>query len=256
MNQGVVIEPVAGQARPSLFERALDRIPFLEKELLVLRQLVGPGGVCIDVGAAGGAHLWALSRLVGPGGAVHGFEPRPASHRILAVQRRLLRRRNVRVHRLALGAEHGEVAMRVPRWTRTMAYVRTDDDGDASPLADREIRVPVTTLDAFVAAQGLRRVDLVKCDVEGHELDVLAGATRTIDRWHPVLVCEVERQHLARYGRHPDDLQRWLAARGYRPHRYANGRLAEVDALTAIDNDFVFLPPAATDRSAAYGAVR
>ncbi|MFW5934010.1 MAG: hypothetical protein ACOCT8_04690 [Actinomycetota bacterium] len=43
--------------RPSLLERAIDQVPFLEKELFLLARLVRRGDRCVDVGAAGGAHL-------------------------------------------------------------------------------------------------------------------------------------------------------------------------------------------------------
>jgi hypothetical protein len=55
--------------------------------------------------------------------------------------------------------------------------------------------VPMTTLDAATDALGLTRVALLKIDVEGAELDVLAGAGRVIARDRPVLCIEV---HTAR----------------------------------------------------------
>ena len=42
--------------------------------------------------------------------------------------------------------------------------------------------ISVTTLDAFVAERGIERIDLLKVDVEGGELEVLRGATDTLQR--------------------------------------------------------------------------
>jgi hypothetical protein len=61
---------------------------------------------------------------------------------------------------------------------------------DRATLASAPVRVPVTTLDALVAAQGLARVDLVKVDVEGFEGDVLDGAADTIARHRPAFILE------------------------------------------------------------------
>lgn len=47
-----------------------------------------------------------------------------------------------------------------------------------------------TTLDDLVASLGLSRVDVVKVDVDGFELDVLRGARRTLRRFAPLLVME------------------------------------------------------------------
>ena len=47
--------------------------------------------------------------------------------------------------------------------------------------------VPVTTLDAYVREKNLPRVDFIKMDVEGAELDILKGAKTSIARFKPIL---------------------------------------------------------------------
>jgi hypothetical protein len=42
--------------------------------------------------------------------------------------------------------------------------------------------VPITTVDAVVAERNIPKIDLLKIDVEGHELAVLAGAATTLKR--------------------------------------------------------------------------
>lgn len=82
--------PIAGQPRRILFARA-DRLRRsitsrlirslarltrrLESDLYGLRQLVTPGDVCIDVGAAVGLYAAELSHLVGEAGEVYSVEP-------------------------------------------------------------------------------------------------------------------------------------------------------------------------------------
>lgn len=82
--------------------------PYVETELLGLRQLVAPGGVRVDVGAAAGLYTLILSRLAGPSGQVHSVEPlsiaRPVWTRLLAARAA----GNVCHHAVALGgAEPG-----------------------------------------------------------------------------------------------------------------------------------------------------
>ena len=52
-------------------------------------------------------------------------------------------------------------------------------------------RVKATTLDSIVRKLELKRVDLVKIDVEGAELEVLKGGIETIHRFHPKIIVEV-----------------------------------------------------------------
>jgi FkbM family methyltransferase len=64
-----------------------------------------------------------------------------------------------------------------------------------------------TTVDAFVAARGLDRVDLIKTDVDGWDYDVLLGARATIERFRPTILSEVN-YALEWRGRTPDDVAR------------------------------------------------
>jgi FkbM family methyltransferase len=54
------------------------------------------------------------------------------------------------------------------------------------------IQVPLTTIDKLVAELGLPRVDFIKMDVEGAEINALAGARETIGKWKPRLAITAE----------------------------------------------------------------
>lgn len=48
----------------------------------------------------------------------------------------------------------------------------------------------------LVDGVGVDRVDLIKCDVWGAEELVFAGAARTLERWRPAVICEIEQRQL------------------------------------------------------------
>ena len=48
-----------------------------------------------------------------------------------------------------------------------------------------------TTIDTFVKQRGLHRLDFIKIDTDGHEMEVLAGAVESISRFRPVIVFEL-----------------------------------------------------------------
>jgi FkbM family methyltransferase len=217
------------------FERLLDRIPFMDKEMLALRQLVEPGMTVIEAGAAGGIHTWVLSRSVGSTGVVHSFEPRPEAVRNLRRLQRLAGWRNVRVHGAALGAAPERATITIPR-VATRAQV-----GPAN-VPGRSIEIDVTTVDRVVERFGLGRVDLLRVDVEGHEWDLFDGAERTLGRFRPPVVCEIEDRHLARHGRTAQSVLDRFAAQGYAAHVFHDGRLHPSPRATPAHNDYVLLP--------------
>ena len=138
----------------------------------VCSRLVRPGDTVLDVGANLGLVTFVLAAQVGPGGTVHAFEPNPRMQELidLGIARNQLR--NVRLYRVGLRKESGQLTLVVP----------TGHAGSASFVAAREpaacsrIQAPVRTLSGVMAEQRCVSVRLVKLDVEGFEPEVLRGA--------------------------------------------------------------------------------
>lgn len=158
----------------------------LDPEMAIGARALRPGVCAIDVGANDGLYTHAFART---GAQVEAFEPQPACLGILRSYER--HHRNVRVHDVALGAEHGEAVLHVPRLNgaRVSGHARL---GGVNGDAERHT-VAVRTLDSF----GFTNVAVIKVDVEGHEADVLRGAAETIRRWRPMLIVEIEQRHLS-----------------------------------------------------------
>ncbi len=220
----------------------VDRVPFLDKELFAMREVLGPGGAMVDVGAAGGAHTFVAANLVGPTGRVVAVEARAGSARLLRAWRRVLGADHVTVVTAALGPRPGEMELRVPL-VPTRTHRDGGDDGTLLarlPAATRS--VAMTTLDGLVAGQSLDRLDLVKIDVEGAEPDVLAGATEVLATHHPALLLEVYDPFLRREGTSAAALFADLAARDYRPHRFGDDGVVAVDGPQDDEHNYLFLP--------------
>jgi hypothetical protein len=100
----------------------------------------------------------------------------------------------VAVETAAVGAEDGRARLSV-RFGPMNRLV-----GDAHEVASEEVRV--IQLDGWWSACGEPTVSLLKIDVEGQELDVLAGSLRLLSSQRPALIVEVNDPHgLSRFVR-------------------------------------------------------
>ncbi|MBV8777617.1 MAG: FkbM family methyltransferase [Alphaproteobacteria bacterium] len=142
-------------------------------------QFAPAGGVAIDIGANLGEWAVPLARAVGRAGHVLCCEPNPE---VAAALRKTLAINNLaqaRVLPVAVSRSDGAGHLRIDA-----------HDSGQSRLADSGISVALRTLDAVVAESALKRVDLLKIDVEGHEAAVLDGAARTLRELRPAVIFE------------------------------------------------------------------
>jgi FkbM family methyltransferase len=223
--------------------------PYLESEMCGLRHLVRPGGVCIDVGSAAGLYTMALSRLAGPAGQVHSVEPLPFAHLMWAQVLNTRRTGNVRHHAVALGAEPGTDLMRVPVGRYGLVTGRSflaRQAGGPDPNAEFADQIAVTvkvdTLDRLCEREVITRLDFIKIDVEGAELEVLEGGKQAIETHSPVMLIEIEARHAARYRRSPDDITGWLSERGYTMHTWRRG-WHPASRIHPGTRNYLFRPP-------------
>jgi FkbM family methyltransferase len=204
--------------------------PYVESEIRGLRQLVHPGDVCIDVGAAAGLYTVALSRLSGPNGRVHNVEPLPFANFSVARLVSAWQASNVCRHAVALGAQPGVGIMHVPLGRYGLVTGRSflgrsaaGPDPNVEFATQVAVSVPIDTLDALCVREGIDRLHFIKIDVEGAELQVLEGGKQIITDSRPVMLIEVEARHTARYQRTPDEVTAWMLDRGYTMHTWQRG---------------------------------
>ncbi len=137
--------------------------------------------VIFDVGANRGQFLrQALTQFAGRPTTIHAFEPSSAA--FTELQRDFGAESGVTLNNFALGHEASERTLYfdVPGSELSSLYLRQIDHHGMS-FAGSEL-VPVKTLDDYCGAQGVSRIDLLKLDVEGHELYVLHGAAQMFER--------------------------------------------------------------------------
>lgn len=207
--------------------------------LPLLRPLLPADGVAFDIGAHAGQFTKLFARLA-PAGRVIAVEPSPYARSILERVVRLHRLRNVAVVPAGLSDRRGELVLATPiKPSGAVGFGLASFAPSDRPGAVRQDRVAVETLDGLVERLALRRLDLVKCDVEGWEGHVLRGGMHTLARFRPALLLEIVTPSLARAGDTPDAVWSLLAPLGYAAERLPEG--APVEGY-AGDADYLFRP--------------
>jgi FkbM family methyltransferase len=141
------------------------------------------GETAIDVGAHIGSYTL---RMASRFRHVIAFEPNPFNRHILKLNIQLNKIKNVHVEDAALSDTNGVSPLFLQRTTGGTGSLNPHHYGFKY---DTAVQVKVRRLDEFEIPE----VDVLKIDAEGNELQILKGASQTIDRTRPILAIEVHR---------------------------------------------------------------
>jgi len=189
------IRLTANESAQILLERAVRRLNFLmgvgagsyvesSGELALADKLEAYRApdrpLCVfDVGANRGQFATMLQARLRGAFAMHCFEP--ARETFAQLCESLGEDRRFVLNNFALGSRAGTTRLHYDKAGSGLAsvYKRRLDHQRGLEFTQSE-EIPIRTLDDYCAEHRIERIDLLKVDVEGHELDVLNGAARTL----------------------------------------------------------------------------
>src|SRR5690606_5822852 len=149
----------------------------------IMKKVLKGTSNCIDVGAHRGGLLLDMVKLA-PHGRIFAFEPLP--HLAERLEKRWAAKPNVEVYQLALSDANGSKKFFQVMDSLGKSGFRRMRHTEGSPV--REITVQTRRLDDVVDS-GMR-IDFIKVDVEGAQLEVFAGARRILSNDRPHIVFE------------------------------------------------------------------
>jgi len=166
-------------------------------ELLKLRRHYhGDGVVALDCGANIGVHTLEWATLMTGWGQVVAFEPQERIYYALAGNIAINNCFNARAVQAAIGAESGVIDIPVLDYTKPASYGSLElRRGEAPPqfigqAVDYEAGPKASVSLIAIDDIGCDRLDFIKLDVEGMELDALQGARRSLEAFKPILLVE------------------------------------------------------------------
>ena len=165
----------------------------------IIRSLLTPGGVYVDIGANIGDLVLAGASAVGPGGKVFAFEAHPRTFSLMLQNVALNGRPNIHPVNAACGDAFG--------WAR---FSNKSAD-DMNQVGTGDLVVPIVPAQSFLPQE---QIDLVKVDVEGFELFVLQGLVDALPRTRHLLL-EVGDAHFMHFGYRFADVYDLLVGLGF-----------------------------------------
>ncbi|MEM9046473.1 MAG: FkbM family methyltransferase [Pseudomonadota bacterium] len=160
---------------------------YSEFELEFLLNLVAPEATVVEAGANIGSHTIPLAGKIGPGGRIIAFEPQPLLFQILNDNLELNDVSNVETRASAVGAVQSKGFIDLPDYSVPGNFGGVE-------VSSQGVTVPIVSIDDEL---GETPVHLIKLDIEGMEGAALAGASRVISRYKPLLYLENNHRDLS-----------------------------------------------------------
>ncbi len=176
------------------------------------KRVVKEGDCCVDMGANLGYHTITLANLVGNRGSVFAFEPQRITFQQLNCNIFLNKLDNVKALNCALGESDSFVHVERVDYYRTVeGYYGTNIGNTSVNFNSVGDQIPLVKLDSF----GFQKMDFVKIDIQGSELNALRGAVATINAFKPLIFIEIEEPHLLKFNTNSSALIDFIKGLGY-----------------------------------------
>jgi len=192
---------------------------FEEDLTQVVKKLIKRGDTVLDIGANIGYYSVIFSKLVFEEGNIISFEPTTFYRKVLKKNLEINDISNVEIINKGLSDKIQKLEIHIGGSTATFHNPK-----DIIP--DTKEIVQLSTLDDFIERNPLKKIDLIKVDIDGHEPLFLKGAWNTIEKYNPIIILEISHLHYLQAGFNAWDFYDMLKGRNYKIYHEKN--LAEI----------------------------
>lgn len=215
---------------------------FGQRELehrLILKEILKPGMTVWDLGANIGYYAIMEAKLVGTKGKIYAVEPSPSNIELLKKNIALNHcEETVEVSPVGISNRNGEAEFFLSEMSNVNTFHPTTRSGTrAAHLTGKTLRVSIVDVPTFI--KGKRPVDLVRMDIEGHEVEVFESIIRAIKE-HNFSASILFETHFPKYDDREHNMRAQLSALfslGYTP-----AIIASTDELKAKFREYGYVP--------------
>ena len=214
-----------------------------EPEIKLIKEFVVGGTDCLDIGIYRGIYSYEISKYAK---TVHAFEFNPIIFSFL--NRNIYKIiKNIKLYNFGLSNKDEKTILRIPirnKLAKEENYEEFYEMGRATIHNKNEFNefrtfeVNVKKLDNL---QFENPISFIKIDVEGHEIEVIEGAIKTINKNKPILLVEIEKRHSKKK---VSDSIKFINDLGYKSYYFNEKELINTTTLTNFDtyNNYIFKP--------------
>lgn len=202
-----------------------------EAEIRFMRRCLDGNSVFMDVGASEGYYVAQAAGVISKHGSIHCFEPNSAAFTLL--------RRSVEASELNVPVFLNLVA--VSDTTGTVQMVISGGKSHVLDVArsaakasrsEKVCEVKTITLDEYIEHNGIKQIDFIKLDIEGHELWALRSLSKYLEAGgRPTILTEVRWDLLPAYR---EELFSFMESFGFEAYRFERTRMLPVQGPDAL----------------------
>jgi len=199
------------------------------KESKLFRKLCLKESVIFDIGANVG-YFSLIAGKTNKNNRVYSFEPVSRTFERATTNINLNKLTNIFLHKKIISNSTELASINIgndSNWGMSSLVHHEHLSGDVE-------KVESITLDNFVKEQKIDRLDIVKIDVEGFELNVLQGMEETLIRYKPIILIEILDQNLNANNHKPADIYNFLWEMGYRSYKIWGHKLEQIHAPESV----------------------
>jgi FkbM family methyltransferase len=203
------------------------------EESKVLFQLIQDGMIILDIGAHIGWHSVSFAKKF-PTSEIYSFEPIPNTFSFLEKNIQHNAVKNIHVFNYGLSNESKDVFFHYFKGGSALASQANLIEHDKT----KKIQCRVERLDDVFSSLGAKKIDFIKCDIEGGELAAIQGSMEVIKKFLPIIFIELYEEWCRKFNYSANDVLSLLTGFGYLCFSAEKGHLKKEESIKNENNSY------------------
>jgi len=186
----------------------------------VIKQNISNGDLVMDIGANIGYFTLIMAKGIKENGKVFSFEPEPKNFELLKKNVEINNYSNVILEKKAIGNKTGIAKLYLADRKNNIFHsgMHRIFRSDLVSQISNPVSINIIKLDDYLQdLKSIKKIRLIKIDVEGAEFDVLKGMSKILDENKGIkIVMEFSSENLEDYGSNPSDVMDFLINKGFK----------------------------------------